>query len=420
MQNQIISNSYEVQNPSPTVYGFPSLFVSLTTGAFGYGSLQSVNYTIIFFSLQTLFNLLIFTLFPFILLKIFVTDTEEDLYHSKHNKEDGGKIILKVINNQTSIEKIKIKLRLLDECYNKNSITKNHIQNRNTNWEFTDADKYNELDDNYHYKLLKNSNDNIIYANFKHKYIGGAYIRDLLLSLVITEQTPSKQFYPHSSFINFFYFLKLLYNYNTIPKITGVVLNLVNSKTDIQRYINTYDIDRNDNNKHSSRIIIIFNALKTIQQTLNLGRPLVCYLPIAFNHIYGVSNNIGIMFIELLENDTIDTFNKRFERNKYQALATNFILLNNLHKLSISNGSSIRQSVDIVLTSIYFNCDESEKESMLYWSYENIAEYPIYIAISSCVMKEKIVVSQTITSNIGKINLPLDYKEIDYDYFIPK
>ena len=57
---------------------------------------------------------------------------------------------------------------------------------------------------------------------------------------------------------------------------------------------------------------------------------------------------------------------------------------------------------------------------MLQWTYENVAEYTIYIAISSCVMKEKIVVSQTITSNMGKINLPVaEYKEVGYDYFIP-
>lgn len=148
-----------------------------------------------------------------------------------------------------------------------------------------------------------------------------------------------------------------------------------------------------------------------------IGRPLVCYLPIAFNHVYGVNNNIGIIFIELLENDTIDTFNKRFEQNKYQALATNFVLLNNLNKLSVYNGSSVRQNVDIVITSIYHNNNDTEKPAMVYWTYKNVAEYPIYVAISSCVMEEKIVVSQTITSNIGKINLPAYYKEIDCNYF---
>ena len=369
--------------------------------------------------LEMLFYVSFILLSPFLLFRIFLT--EEDSYHLLRNKEDGGRIIVKFIKNQySSIEEIKNKTQTLIECYNKNNIHK--IQPHDSKCVFTDSNEYNNFgeDVNYHYKMFVNSNDNVIYGDFKHKYIGGAYLRDFMLSSVSTQQVSNEKYYPHSSPINIFPFVKLLYNYKSLPKITGDLLRLAPSKTGIQRYVNTYTIDRQDKSKYSSRIIIIFNALKTIQQTLHIGRPLVCYLPVAFNHVYGVSNNIGILFIEIFEQDTIDTFTKRFEQNKYHALATNFILLNNLHKISIHNGSNIRKSVDIVLTSLYYNCDEPEDESMLQWTYENVAEYPIYIAISSCVMKEKIVVSQTITSNMGKINLPVaEYKEIGYDYFIP-
>jgi len=39
----------------------------------------------------------------------------------------------------------------------------------------------------------------------------------------------------------------------------------------------------------------------------------------------------------------------------------------------------------------------------LTWSYCDIAEYPIYLAISSCVCNDNIYVTETITSNIGKL-----------------
>jgi hypothetical protein len=369
-------------------------------------------YSLIYILLNIIFLLSVLLIIIFFLLQICIT--EEDLYHSIYNKDDCE--IVGKLYNCNSYENIIKDLQFFIDCYNKNN-KNNQIQSHNSNCIFINTDKYNNLD-KYHYKILLNPNDNSLKFVFKHKYIGGAYIRNLLLPCSNTTaiQLTDEKTYPHSSFINIFYFFKLLYNYNTIPKINGIILKKVNSNSEIQRYTNTYNIDR-INNKYSSRIIIIFNILKIIQNALNIGRPLVCYLPIAFNHVYGVNNNIGIIFIELLENDTIDTFNKRFEQNKYQALATNFVLLNNLNKLSVYNGSSVRQNVDIVITSIYHNNNDTEKPAMVYWTYKNVAEYPIYVAISSCVMEEKIVVSQTITSNIGKINLPAYYKEIDCNYF---
>ena len=101
-------------------------------------------------------------------------------------------------------------------------------------------------------------------------------------------------------------------------------------------------------------------------------------------------------------------------------MATNFLLVNNVHKLAGYNAEKVRNLVDVVLTSTYYTCDDmnEDKESRLYWSYENVGNYPIYFAISSCILKDKIVVSQTITSNTGEIKLPAEFKAIGYDYFV--
>lgn len=396
----------------------------------------------------------LFSVFPALVLNLFLNKrsfkviakriglTEEDSYQAQ--KEDGGKIVAKIIKTNTlNSNIIEEKITNFVESYNKNCNYTNPISKHISNWIFSDINKYNEVTDDYHYKILTDTPNNTIYFQFKHKYIGGAYIRDLSSSLIDTEQSANEKFYPHSSFFNIIYVAKLLYNYHRIPKIDTahiekysklnlphmecckriykppILLKLIESPSEIRRYVNTYTIDRT-NNTPSSRIIIIFNALKTLQRVLNINRSIVCYLPIAFNHVKGINNNIGIMFIDLREEDTINTFNKRFEENKYQALATNFLLVNNLHKLFGHNGNTVRNYVDVVLTSVYYTCDDNDKETRLHWSYENVGSYPIYFAISSCILKDKIVVAQTITSNIGEIKLPAEYEPIGYDYFVPK
>ena len=275
----------------------------------------------------------LFAVFPALLLNIYLI-TEEDPYQAK--KDDGGKIVANLIKTNTlSTNIIEKKVTNFVQTYNKNCKYNNRISKHTNNCVFTDSKKYNEVNDDYHYKILLNTPNNTIYFQFKHKYIGGAYIRDLSSSLIDTEQSANEKFYPHSSFFNIIYVAKLLYNYRTIPKIDTAkieqytncklpsvvcckrlynpptLLKLVESSSEIRRYVNTYTLDRADN-KHSSRTIILFNALKTLQKALALNRPIVRYLPIAFNHVKGINNNIGIMFIDLREEDTINTFNKRF------------------------------------------------------------------------------------------------------------
>ena len=387
--------------------------------------------------------ILLTVVIPALLMNLYLT--EEDSYQAQ--KDDGGKIVSKLIKSNTlSINILEKKITKFRETFNTNCKYDNCISKHLYNWIFSDVTKYNEITDNYHYKILLDTS-NIIYFQFKHKFLGGAYIRDLASALIDTEQIPNSKFYPHSSFYNIIYLAKLVYNYQTIPKICiaeieqcstlklppmacckivhkpPILLKLVESPLEIKRYINTYTIDRvdkTDKNTPSSRITIIFNALKTLQKTLAVNRPIICYLPIAFNHVKGINDNVGIMFIDLRKEDTINTFNKRFEDNKYQVLATNFLLVNNLHKLIGYNGCSVPTLVDVVLTSTYYTCDDNDKESRLHWSYESVGDYPIYFAISSCIMNDKIVVAQTITSNIGEIKLPVEYTPVNYDYFIPK
>ena len=347
-----------------------------------------------------IFIILIFCLLTSLIFIYYNILTEEDSYHTK--KEDGGIISLNAtFEKELLLDKLKNNLNDFIKEYN-NYNPNNKIINHHNYYIYDDINEYNQIKNNFHYKILL-INKNKINIEFVHKYIGGAYIRSFLQSFLHIDQIPNSKFYPHSSIINFFMAIKLLFNYNSIPRIiNNEYLPLIKDKSEIKRYVNRYCIERSKNKEIPSRIVIIYNVLKKIHTGLKLQRPLIIYFPVAFNHVKNVSNNIGLVWMELKYEDTIQSFNKRFDDNRYQALATNFILLHKLNKLIKYSGSNVRKNVDVVVTSTYYNNDSN---TSLSWTYNDIAEYPIYVALSSCIVENKIYVTETITSNIGEIKI---------------
>ena len=166
--------------------------------------------------------------------------------------------------------------------------------------------------------------------------------------------------------------------------------------------------------KFSTKTVIIYNILETLYKALNLNRPLICYLPIAFQEHPNIKNNIGIMCISFY-NDTLETLDKKIYNSRYHILATNTLLLYN--KFNRSKGTSLRKSIDVIIS--FMLAKEDKAEFKVSWTYENIGEYPVYVAVASVMKKDKIQVTQTITSNTSELDLSFDdsYKEISFsDY----
>ena len=51
--------------------------------------------------------------------------------------------------------------------------------------------------------------------------------------------------------------------------------------------------------------------MKILYSCLNLKRPLICYLPIAFQNFKNVKNNIGLMWLSFEDKDTIEIIEKK-------------------------------------------------------------------------------------------------------------
>jgi hypothetical protein len=340
-------------------------------------------------------------------------DTIEDYYHKirKSINSHRSNIYLNVkYENMKGFNDVidKLEYNLIPFCKKYNSEqTKIKLHLGYNIFIFYDFSEYEECEDFVCKFYVEKKEQTIKYA-FDHEYIGGSYIRDLSTCLMDKINKPTEQFYVHSSLKSIFYFIPFCCKYITIPKIKKEDrLRLIDSPDRIRRYIHRYEVSRNIKNKIRSRSVVLYNGLKNIYNVLENkleGRAMVCYLPVAFINTRNITNNIGLIWLEFDKNTTLESFNSLLYKSKYQALATNFVVYYGLDKLfryfKKDLGSETRQSVDVVLTSIYY---ESSNPISLSWTYRDVSEYPIYLAISSSVCEDKIHVTETITSNIGRL-----------------
>jgi hypothetical protein len=252
-------------------------------------------------------------------------------------------------------------------------------------------------EEDYHYKFFIDKENLKIHAYINHELIGGSYLLTLFYSFVNTPQKSPEILFPKSSIFNLFYSLKLILNYKNIPKIKNDFLPLVNDKKEIKRYKNKYIIEKNT--KFRSKTIILYNIMKTLHTCLNLKRPLICYLPIAFQNFKNVKNNIGLMWLSFEEKDTLESVEKKIYDARYQILATNSLLLYKSNSKNIS--SEVRKSVDAVIS---FMIGTENSDIDVSWTFENISEYPIYVSITSIMKENYIDITETLTCSTLKFD----------------
>ena len=326
--------------------------------------------------------------------------TLEDYYQKRiniKNKSNGSLIYVTMSYNnkeffQYILNNIQTRLCEYNTSYNLEQDYNKIFFNKNNYVFFNKEDFLRE--ENYHYKFFIDKFNMKIYSYIKHEYIGGSYLLKLFYTFINTPQKNIEKLFPKSSIFNVFLALKLLYNYKNIPKIeNNEYCKFVNYKSEIKRYRNNYNLIKEQS--FSIKTIILYNIMKKIHICLNLKRPLICYLPIAFQNYKNIKNNIGIMWLTFDPNiDTIETIDQKIYFSRYQIPATNAILLYKNNKKDDS--IQIRKSVDVVITFMLGTENQSFDVS---WTFENISDYPIYVAIASIMKENHFYINETITSS---------------------
>lgn len=251
------------------------------------------------------------------------------------------------------------------------------------------------------FKMILQKDKSRVYVELDHRYIGGSMIGWVTY---LINQTPQKDRFYDSRWYHFFAAVKLWWNRNLIPKIS-YSLPLVEIDSKIRRYRYDYSFCRDVNVKAT----IIHDTMKELYVCLKLDRPLVCYVPIAFNPTDTVCNNVGVMWLTYDPSHTVESVQRQLSENAYQALATNFLL--NRGWTRQNQGSSVRKNVDAVLTIIFSEDDHFARKM---WTFRNVSEYPAYVSISSVLSPKENCVTVTRTFTVCTPAFDIHQSELSY------
>jgi len=258
----------------------------------------------------------------------------------------------------------------------------------------------------YHYKLWLDIKNKRLYGKLNHELIGGCNIGKFCYTAFAKEQ---KDNFYYSRFYHFIFAIKLFFNRKSIPIIQNP-LPLYENKENIMRYIIKESFER----KKNVKAMILYHIMQRLYYCLGikkLGRDLVCYLPIAFYNTKNINNNIGIMWLTFNDADTVESIKRKMEKNAYQIFATNFLLSNGLLSKKLSSKST-RQNVDAVITILF---TEDMNNINISWTYPNVADYPVYVAVHSRLAENTVHLTQTITVNTPNF-IPGELEKVMHNY----
>ena len=139
------------------------------------------------------------------------------------------------------------------------------------------------------------------------------------------------------------------------------------------------------------------------------------FLKIFFRFILIIlTSSLSLLLFNGIE--TLEEFNKNFEKKKYMADATNILLNINLNKL-FSNNVNLREKIDTVVTSIYSNKKDDYYKDLNYsmnWATKIMPLESVYTAVYSRIENDNIKTNITYsvstsqfkkTSKMKKYNL---------------
>jgi hypothetical protein len=278
-----------------------------------------------FLTLITLFNNIILKFFKYIY-KSYKIETLEDKFHN-HKKDS------KLMNE--TIFKFKNE--------NEFNIVKNNILNIIGSEDFLmkyDITLESILNDTNN-KVAVSFKDTSIYIYFNHYYISGPTMF-ILLNRIFNSSSPT--FLKTNPFLGIINLPFYLYDMMLLKKKKYLKNNKQTEHLIVEKNIKTND----------KRYYLYLNTLKNVYTSLQMNRPMVVALPVAFDELPYINNNVGIIIINYEITDTIETLKNKIINASYQAYCSNFII--NCPLPSFGK-FEIRNYIDCIISVMYIKTD---------------------------------------------------------------
>jgi hypothetical protein len=196
------------------------------------------------------------------------------------------------------------------------------------------------LNDNNN-KLVISFKEYSIYVSFNHYYISGPTMF-ILLNQMVNSSPPS--FLQTNPFLGLIYLPFYMYDLICLKK-------RIYSKSEkrVQDVIVESEIKT-----QNKRCYLYLSILQKVYNSLQLNRPMIAALSVAFDELPYINNNVGLIIIKYEINDTIDTFEHKLKKAYYQAYCSNFIV--NCPFTNIEN-IELRDYIDCIISSMYIKSD---------------------------------------------------------------
>lgn len=332
------------------------------------------------YKIISMFNNFVLYLFDF-LYKYCKFESLEDKFH-KHKK------------NNKSMNKVKFEFVKENEY----DIVKNNILDMINNKDF--LQKYDITTDN----ILNNSNNklvisfknNCIYIYFNHYYISGPNMF-ILLNKMVNSNSPI--FLKTNPFLGIIYLPFYIYDLTLLKK---------REYTKIEKQMEHIIVEKNINTKNK-RCYLYLSILNKIYTSLQLNRPMIVALSIAFEELPYIKNNVGLIIINYELKDSIETLEQKIKIAYYQAYCSNFIINCPLHNIG---NFELRNYVDCIISSMYIKSDFDFK---IAWNCSKLPIEQMYVGSVSILHSDNTMDINMCLNTCSK-NYNNSYKYID-NYF---
>jgi hypothetical protein len=189
----------------------------------------------------------------------------------------------------------------------------------------------------------------------------------ILLNKMVNSSPPN--FLPTNPFLSIIYLPFYLYDLTLLKK-----REYVKTEKQIEHII----VEKNINTKNK-RCYLYLSILNKIYKSLQLNRPMVVALSVAFEELPYIKNNVGLIIINYEIKDTIETLEEKLKRAYYQAYCSNFII--NCPLPNIGN-FELRNYVDCIISSMYIKSDFDFK---IAWNCSKLPIEQMYVGSVSII-----------------------------------